>query len=178
MKKFIFLLLALIPISAFAGSAASSFSTTALDKNVYAAKNIVFQQLGPCTSGAYDTIGAGFSNYFGPFALSADFTRPHFIGFRCFSAKGALGATCTTAVDYQIIGGTSWSDTAASGWVSFDSIKAAAGNNCRYVKIDTLPGVAIVFRLHCLANSSTAVVAKNVRIVFKSMATDYIDTKK
>ena len=183
MKKFIFLLLAfLVPVASFAGLAANTFSSSTIpyskDANTLAPKDYVRIQLGPCVSGAYDTIGATYSNYYGPYSLSADFTRPHFVGMRCLTALSTLGATCTTGVDYQIIGGKTWADTAKAGWVSFDSIKAAAGNSGTYTHLDTLMGMSIVFKLHCLTHSSTAIIAKPVYIFFKSKAEDIIDTKK
>jgi hypothetical protein len=181
MKKVLGALLVLVAYAAcLAGSAATSYISATADTRISQPKNVTIIKLGNCYSSSTDTIGAGYSNMFGPYSLTpaADGSRARFMGFRCISALNALPATCTTSVDYQILGSTVFADTQKTKWVAFDSIKAAAGNSGGFIKLDSLPGAAIVFRLHCLANSSTAIVAKPVRIIFTNTASDYIDTKK
>ena len=122
---------------------------------------------------AQDTIGATYSNIYGPFNLSKDPTRPQPKWLRAYAPLGAYPATCTTSVEYQILPSTLLSDTAKAGWVSFDSVKAAAGTRGSVVRIDSIPGISIVFKLHCLTNSSTAAISKPIRILFDGNASEY-----
>jgi hypothetical protein len=93
------------------------------------------------------------------------------------SAVSAIGATCTLSVEYQIVGGKNLSDTGKTGWTSFDSVKAGAGNAKTYVDISSLPGAAIAFKLHCLNEGSTAVIAKPLKIIMMGTSTESVDTK-
>lgn len=124
-----------------------------------------------------DTIGATYINYYGPFALSVDPSRTQYKYLRCLTPSGTLGATETLSVEYQVISGKTWADTAKSGWTSFDSIKAATGSAGTVVDISDEPGVAICFKMHCLSNSSTAIIAHPVKVILVESASAVVDIK-
>jgi hypothetical protein len=178
MKKLITLLILGFVSLCFAGHAANSYVTVG-NANWGAPVNVRVYMLDSSKVGylSDDTIGTGIINYYGPFALSADPSRPQFEFLRCLTSAGTLGATETLSVEYQIMPGKSWSDTLTAGWVSFDSIKAAAGSNGRVVRIDSLAGVSIGFRLKCLAESADAIMAKPVKILLMQKSAESVDTK-
>ena len=182
MKKFLmfFVIAAIVAMAAlcYAGSAANSYVTVG-NANWGAPVNVKVYMLDSSKVGyvSDDTIGATYINYYGPFALSADPSRPQYQYVRCLTSAGTLGATETLSVEYQVMPGKSWADTLASGWVAFDSIKAAAGSAGTVKRLDTLIGVSIGFRLKCLTNSTTAVMAKPVKILLMGKSTESVDTK-
>jgi hypothetical protein len=182
MNKLVSLFILGIVAVAFAGSAANSYVSSG---HVFwgQPKNITVYVLDSLLNGTgavypnTDTIGATYSNYYGPYELSADPSRPIFKGLRALCPVNTLGATETTSVEYQVIPGKIWGDTLQAGWVSFDSIKAAVGSAGTYVDISTKPGASICFKLHCLTNSSTAIFNKHCRIVLVGTSTESVDTK-
>lgn len=159
-----------------AGSAANSHSVGG-NSNWGPPDNITVYTLDSANYKTDDTIGATYSNYYGPYAISAGPGRPIFKGLRAFATAGSLNATCTLSVEYQIVPTKLLKDTSQVGWTSFDSIKAAAGNARTYVDISSKPGAAIAFKMHCLSNSSTAVIAKPIKIVMMGTSTESVDTK-
>lgn len=160
-----------------AGSAANSHSVGG-NATWRTPKNITVYTLDSANYKTDDTIGATYCNYYGPFALSPDPSRPMFKGFRCLVATGTLGATETLSVEYSVLPSFKYADTLKSKFVAFDSIKAAAGCGGTYVKLDTLPGSSIIFKLKCLANSTTAEIAKPVKIHMLSNSSEVIDVKR
>lgn len=180
MKNLFTLLIVGLVSLAFAGSAANTY----VGGNAFwgIPKNVTVYTLDSTTGNGRinlntDTIGATYINYYGPFMLAADNTRPAFKGLRALCPVGTLGAVETLSVEYQVLPGMTWADTLASGWVSFDSIKAAVGSHGTYAKIDTLFGASIAFKLHCLTNSATAILAKHPKIFLISPSTESVDTK-
>lgn len=157
---------------AFAATGSATFTASPIPpKN--APSSVYWVTLAGIGTGvAQDTIGATYNNVYGPFPLSKDPSRPQAKYIRCYTRTGTLPATCTLSVEYQILPTTSLSDTGKANWVAFDSIKAAAGNSRSVFKIDSIPGVSIAFRLKCLANSSTAIIAKPIRILFGANASE------
>jgi len=125
-----------------------------------------------------DTLGATYFNYYRPYALSsATGTKgtPQYKGFRALCPLSSIGATCTVGVAYQVISGATWADTAKTGWQQFDTVAAAAGTKGTYVRLDTLPGRAIAFRLQGI--NGTSIFAKKLKVFLIGTATESVDTK-
>jgi hypothetical protein len=139
--------------------------------------NLTIYKLDSANYKGDDSIGATYSNYYGPFALASDGTVPQFKFMRCLVPKGTFTAACTVSVEYQILSGSNVSDTGVSKFVAFDSIKSGAGSSGTVVKIDSLVGASIIFKMKCLANSATAVFLKPVKILLQNYAIEAPDTK-
>ena len=176
MKKVLLGLIVLMIIGlSMAGSAANTYISgyapwiTPCDIQVYKLDSAGYK--------GDDTIGADYCNYYGPFALSKDRTSPMFKWFRCLVPKGTLNAVCSLKVEYQMLSGTTIADTGVSKFTSFDTIKAAAGCAGSVVKIDSLPGASIVFKLTATHYSGTAIISKPVKIIMYGRAVESPDTK-
>jgi hypothetical protein len=160
----------------YAGSAANSYSVGGNAK-WGAPDDITVYTLDSANYKTDDTIGATYCNYYGPFMVSPDPSRPSFKGFRVLTPKGTLNATCTLSVEYQLVQGKGIADTGVSKFTAFDSIKAAAGSAGTYVDISSKAGAGIVFKLKCLAEGSTAVMSKAVKVIMKANSSETVDTK-
>jgi hypothetical protein len=172
MKKVILSILTFCVVVAIAATGSATITASAIPPRDAPANVYAIPLAGKGGGSAQDTIGATYSNIYGPYQLSKDPKRQQVKFMRCYTRTGTLPATCTTAVDYQILPTTSLSDTSPAKWVTLDSIKAAAGANGGVDTIDAIPGMSIVFRLHCLTNSSTAAISKPIKILLSGSASE------
>ena len=176
MKKIITLLILCLVTLSFAGSGASSFTG---GTNWGIAKNVTVYTLDSVANGkiivGFDTVGATYSNYYGPFGLSGDYTRPSFSKLRVLCPVGTLGATCTLSIAYQVLAGDKWSDTLKTGWTVIDSVKAAVGSAGTVVDLSSVFGGSIAFRLYGI--SGTSIMTKHPKVFMLSTSTETVDTK-
>lgn len=117
-----------------------------------------------------DTIATTGAIIFGPYNLSMGKGYPAAGGIRFMAEKNSVASGDSLGLAYQVVGGTSITDTVTSGWTSVDSIKGNVGKSGAYTDISQKIGQAIFFRLYNFDADSCAVGAP-IRVIMKSTIT-------
>ncbi|MCW8966100.1 MAG: hypothetical protein OQK82_05380 [Candidatus Pacearchaeota archaeon] len=137
------------------------------DARINAPGNIRSIKLGTCNGSSADSIEASASNVYGPYNLSYDRTRPMYTGFKFFTHDSSvISATDSLAFLYQIVDGSSISDTSAL-WTTADTITGVSADTGAVVDISDAIGGSIFFKLKNLQSADTAVVYNPIRVLFK-----------
>jgi hypothetical protein len=169
-KNFSFVLLSVLLFAVSVLSATVNFAGGEAS-SIFCPGDIKVVSLGDNTfNESEDTIATTGAIIFGPYNLAIAKNYPMAGSIRLMAEKSSVASGDSLSFAYQVIGGTSITDTVNSGWTTVDSIKSNTGKVGTYTDISQKTGQAILFRLYNYDADSCAVGAP-IRVIMKSSIT-------